>query len=209
MLPEVAEADTGEDHAPARARGIPRPTTAIAGLCALALVLALVALQQHTQLQRERNQTRDIKQVSGQLIGALTTYDYQHLSDWQKAVLAHATGSFRNGFNDRFPSVEKLLAATHNRATSTVQGIFVSDVQSGRANTVVIVNVIVTGLTGTRQFGSYDKLTVLKVNGQWQVDDIETLNFDPTTGTSTQGGSQSGSSATSVPAPTTPSTARK
>ena len=53
------------------------------------------------------------------------------------------------------------------------------DVQSGRATTVVVVNVTVTGLSGTRQFGSYDKLSVLKVNGQWQVDDIDTLNFDP------------------------------
>jgi hypothetical protein len=108
-------------------------------------------------------------------------------------VLVHATGSFRNGFNDRFSSVEKLLTATHNRATSTVQGIFVGDVQGGRATTVVIVNVTVTGLSGTRQFGSYDKLTVLRVNGQWQVDDIETLNFD----------------STAVPASSTPSTAGK
>jgi hypothetical protein len=209
MFDEVAGDDGGEEGAPDRARGVPWPIVAVVGLCALALVLALVALQQHSRLQDDRNQTRDLKQVSGQLVGALTTYDYQHLSDWQNAVLAHATGSFRNGFNERFPSVQKLLTATHNRATSTVQGIYVGDVQGGRASTVVIVNVTVTGLSGTRQFGSYDKLTVLKVNGRWQVDDIETLNFDSTTGTAPQGGSAPASSASSVPAPTTPSTAKK
>jgi hypothetical protein len=191
-------ADGGEGYQPARAGSIPWPIAAVAGLCVLALVLALIALQQRSQLQRDRSQTTQLKQVSGQLVGALTTYDYQHLPDWQKAVLTHATGSFRNGFNDRFSSVEKLLTATHNRATSTVQGIYVGDVQGGRASTVVIVNVTVTGLSGTRQFGSYDKLSVLKVNGQWQVDDIETLNFDSTTG-----------SASPAPAPTTPSTASK
>ena len=72
-------------------------------------ICALLALQQRSQLQQQRSQTRDLEQVSGQLVGALTTYDYQHLADWQKAVLAHATGSFRNGFNDRFSS--RLAAA--------------------------------------------------------------------------------------------------
>jgi hypothetical protein len=179
------DSDGDEGHQPAPARSIPWPMAAVAALCVLALVLALVALQQRSQLQRDHKQTTELKQVSGQLVGALTTYDCQHLPDWQKAVLTHATGSFRNGFNDRFSSVEKLLTATHNRATSTVQGIYVGDVPGGRASTVVIVNVTVTGLSGTRQFGSYDKLSVLKVNGRWQVDDIETLNFDSTAGSAT------------------------
>jgi hypothetical protein len=52
-----------------------------------------------------------------------------------------------------------------------------------------LVRVTITGLAGTRQFASYDKLSVLKVNGQWQVDDIESLNFDPSHSTTSPSGS--------------------
>ena len=100
-----------------------------------AVVLALVGVQQHNRLQSQERERRNLEQVSGQLVGALTTYDYQHLDSWRASVLTHATGSFRSGFNDRFGSVKQLLTASHNRATSTVQGVFVGDVTAGRATT--------------------------------------------------------------------------
>jgi Mce-associated membrane protein len=176
-----AEAEgKGRPVAPARL-----PRWALAGmglLVAVALLLALFGLQQRSRLQDLRSQTKELRDTSGQLVAALTTYDYQNLDAWRTAVLAHATGSFRNSFNNSFDATKQLLTATHNRATSVVQDVYVGGVQGGRATTVVIVNVTVTGLSGTRQFGSYDKLTVLKVGGRWQVDDIDSLNFDPSNG---------------------------
>ena len=67
------------------------------------------------------------------------------------------------------------------------------------AGLTALLNVAVTGISGTRQFASYDKLTVLKVNGQWHVDDIESLNFDAASGTGQGAGS---TSTPSVTAPT-------
>jgi hypothetical protein len=197
LLDEVSDqdGDEGDESGPTRLRPVPWTIVAIASLAVIALLFALLGLQQRNRLQHDRNQTRELKQVSGQLVGALTTYDYQHLEQWRTAVLTHATGSFRNSFNDRFSGVSQLLTGTHNRATSTVQGIFVGDVQAGRATTLVIVDVTVTGLSGTRRVGSYDKLTVLNVNGHWQVDDIESLNFDPTTA----GSPGTGTTATTLP----------
>ena len=58
------------------------------------------------------------------------------------------------------------------------------------------MNVAVTGLSGTRQFSSYDKLTVLNVNGRWQVDDIDSLNFDAANSTGPAAGSTSAPSTT-------------
>lgn len=152
----------------------------VAGLAALALAMALVALNQRSHVRTQQSRDRELRRVSGQLVGALTTYDYQHLDAFQGTVLANATGAFRRDFDARFPALRDVLVADHSRATGTVEDIFVGPVEAGRATTLVRVIYTVTGLTGTRQIGSYDTLTVLKVSGRWQVDDIQTLLFNPT-----------------------------
>jgi hypothetical protein len=155
------------------------PLVTVAVLAALALTLALVALNERSHLRAQQSRDHVLRQVSGQLVAALTTYDYQHLDAFQKTVLTNATGAFRRDFDARFPALRDVLVADHSRATGTVQDIFVGPVESGRATTLVRVIYTVTGLTGTRQIGSYDSLTVLRVNGRWQVDDIQTLLFNP------------------------------
>jgi len=166
--------------APDGRRAAPRwPLVAVAVLAALALALALVALNERSHLRARQSRDQALRRVSGQLVAALTTYDYQHLDAFQKTVLANATGAFRRDFDARFPALRDVLVADHSRATGTVQDIFVGPVESGRATTLVRVIYTVTGLTGTRQIGSYDSLTVLSVNGHWQVDDIQTLLFNP------------------------------
>lgn len=181
---------------------------AVAALAVLALVMALVAVQQRSNLRAEQGRDRELRRVSGDLVAALTTYDYQHLDVFQKRVLASATGAFRQDFNARFPALRDVLVADHSRATGTIQEVFVGPTESGRATTLVRVIYTVTGLTGTRQIGSYDTLTVLKVSGRWQVDDIQTLLFNPST-TGGSGGANPGStgSAPSTTAPATASTA--
>ena len=107
----------------------PWALAAIGGLAALALVMALLALNQRSHVRNQQSRDADLRRVSGQLVGALTTYDYQHLDGFQKAVLANATGAFRQDFNARFPALRDVLVADHSRAFGTAQAIVVGPVQ--------------------------------------------------------------------------------
>lgn len=146
-----------------------------------ALVFAIVALQQRSARQAERDQTAELRDVSGSAIAALTSYDYQNLDPWKRSVLAHATGSFQNQFEAAFSGFEQTYVATHNRATGSIQGVWVGPVDAGKATTVVLVQITVTSLSGTHSLEPYIQMTLLKVAGAWRVDDVQ-ATFD-TSGT--------------------------
>jgi len=146
-----------------------------------ALVFAIVGLQQRQALQGERDQTAELRDVSGSTIAALTSYDYQHLDQWKRAVLARATGSFQNQFEAGFSGFEQTYVAEHNRATGSIQGVWVGPVDAGKATTVVLVQITVTSISGTHSLEPYVQVTLLKVAGAWRVDDVQ-ATFD-TSGT--------------------------
>lgn len=179
---------------------------AVTFLLIAALLLAAFGLQQRSKLQSNQRQAGQLRQVSGALVAALTTYDYQNMDDWKARVLVHAVGQLRNSFNQLAPGTIPLVAGTHQRSTGTVQEVLIGQVQGDKATTMVLVNVTITGLSGTRQFASHDHLTMLKVDGKWQVDYLDSVNFDPSTGsgvnptpgTATPGGS------TTTPSPASP-----
>ncbi len=165
-------------------------------LALAALVFAVLALQQRSALQAERDRGAELRDVSGKTIAALTTYDYEHLDVWKKSVLANATGSFQNQFESGFTGFEQAYVAEHNRGTGSVQGVWVGPVDSGKATTVVLVQITVTSLTGTHALEPYVQLTLLKVAGHWRVDDVQ-ATFD------TGGGGAAGAAGAVVPQGTT------
>ncbi len=165
-----------------------------------ALVFAVIALQQRSSLRREQDQTAQLRDVSGRTVAALTSYDYQHLDQWKTSVLANATGSFQNQFESGFTGFEQTYIAEHNRGTGAIQGVWVGSVASGKATTVVLVQITVTSLTGTNTLEPYVQVTLLKVAGRWRVDDVQ-ATFD------TSGGAGTGSSASTIPPSSTATSA--
>ena len=153
------------------------------GLALAALVFAIVGLQQRSNLQAQQDQTNQLRAVSGQAVAALTTYNYQNLNQWKNAVLTNATGAFQTQFQSSLSGFEQAYVASHNRGTGTIQGIWVGPVASGKATTVVLVQITVTSLTGTHTLDPYVQVTLLKVAGRWRVDDIE-ATFDTSGDTS-------------------------
>jgi Mce-associated membrane protein len=166
------------------------------GLVIVALLLALFGLQQRSKVQNGNKQTQQIETVAGQTVAALTTYDYQNLDAWKKAVLAHATGTFQDSFNNAVEGVKLLLGAAHNRSTSTIQNVFIGPVNNGKATAAAVVNVTVTGLSGTRLMSYLQQVTLLKVAGQWRVDNIQVSDL-------TQATAGSGTAPGTGPTPTT------
>jgi hypothetical protein len=217
LIPAQAATEPVGESPPARPRRGGRPSgtshaawAAIAGLLVVALLLALFGLQQRSKLQRGQRESQQLRQVSGALVAALTTYDYQKMDDWKNRFLAHAVGSLRNSFNQLAPGTTQLVVGTHQRSTGTVQDVLIGPIQGGRATTMVVANVTVTGLSGTRQFATHDRLSLLKVGGRWQVDDLDSVNYDPSTGSGitpapgTPTPANSASTSTTPPPPTHP-----
>jgi hypothetical protein len=161
-----------------------------------ALVFAVLAVQQRSALRAEQDQTSELRDVSGRTIAALTSYDYQHLDQWKTSVLADATGSFQNQFETGFAGFEQTYIAEHNRGTGAVQGVWVGPVASGKATSVVLVQITVTSLTGTHALEPYVQVTLLKVAGRWRVDDVQ-ATFD------TSGSADAGATGVTVPPGTT------
>jgi hypothetical protein len=149
-----------------------------------ALVFALGGLQQRNKLHAEQDQTAQIRDVSGRTIAALSSYDYQHLDQWKKSVLADATGSFQNQFQAGFSGFEQTYVAEHNRGTGSIQGVWVGAADAGKASAVVLVQITVTSLTGTHALEPYVQVTLLKVAGRWRVDDVQ-ATFDTSGGAAT------------------------
>jgi hypothetical protein len=172
------------DGSPAPAPGGPAPRwpyVACLVLAVTALVFAVFAVQQRSAVQAQRQQANELRDVSGQAVAALTSYDYQHLDQWKSAVLLNATGSFENQFQSSFSSFQQAYVAEHNRGTGAVQDVWVGPVASGKATTVVLVDITVTSLTGTHSLEPYVQVTLLKVAGRWRVDDVQ-ATFDTSGG---------------------------
>jgi hypothetical protein len=169
-------------------------------LALAALVFAALALQQRRSAQSDQAQTSELRDVSGRTVAALTSYDYQHLDQWKQSVLANATGAFQNQFESGFSGFEQTYVAEHNRGTGAIQGVWVGPVASGKATTVVLVQITVTSLTGTHSLEPYVQVTLLKVAGRWRVDDVQ-ATFD------TSGGTSSGDTGVTVPPSTPPTSA--
>jgi hypothetical protein len=196
VAPPAAEADESQfyddeaefDDPEPPAAGTDRPATpvrpaarwplvACVVLALTALVFAILALQQRGAVQASQEQASALRDVSGQAVAALTSYDYQHLDQWKASVLRNATGSFENQFQSSFASFEQAYVAEHNRGTGAVQDVWVGPVASGKASTVVLVDITVTSLTGTHSLEPYVQVTLLKVAGRWRVDDVQ-ATFD-------------------------------
>ena len=183
--------DEAPAPAPAPVPREPRPTrpaprtealvwkVALAGVAALALVIALLGLRERSALHHDRSQRTAVQDVSGRWVGALIKLDYQHLDAWRTSVLQLSSDAVSKSFQQIFGGLEQLYVADHLRSTGTVQSIFVGTISAGKASTVVLVNTTITGLTGTQQRGSYVQLSLLNVHGKWLIDHIDEVNFQP------------------------------
>jgi hypothetical protein len=162
-------------------------------LAAASLGFALFAVQQRSARQALQDQTKELQDVSGRTVAALTSYDYQHLDQWKQSVLANATGSFENQFSSVYTGFAQAYVAEHNRGTGAVQGVWVGPVTADKATTVVLVQITVTSLSGTHSLNPYMQLTLLKVAGRWRVDDVQAT-------VDTSGGAAGGTTTPSTPA---------
>jgi len=156
-----------------------RSAVALAVVFFLGTVAAVIfAAQQHRELQQSKDARSGVEQVASRMTSALLTYDYRDLDKTKQAVLALATGKFRTDYDQNFGGLASLFTTTKGQSTATVKDVFVSGIDHDTATAIVVFDERTQGTSGQRlNVDLYLRLSLVKVKGQWRVDDVTNLNF--------------------------------
>jgi len=132
--------------------------------------------------------------VASRFASAVLTYDYRDLDKTKQSVLALSTGKFRTDYEQNFPGLSALFTTTKGQSTATVKDVFVSGIEHDTATAIVVLDERGQGTAGQRlNVDWYLRLSLVKVKGDWRVDDLINLNF-------------AGQAASPVPTQPTPTT---
>lgn len=166
----------------------------------LAAVLAVLALQDDGR----GDDLDELREAAGRFGEVLVTYDYHDPEAHKDAVLALASGSFRQDYEDAFDQgLGQVITQVEAVSRGTVNDVFLSSVESGQAQAVVSLDIEVSGTSGERTLlDQYVLLTLIELEDGWKVDHVTDLSF-PTTGSGTPPGAVDTTS-TTVGSATTP-----
>ncbi|HEY9555455.1 MAG TPA: hypothetical protein VIR58_01905 [Acidimicrobiales bacterium] len=164
----------------------------------LAVVLALVSAVLAVILIRGDGDSGDadeLRRRAGQFAEALVSYDHRDPEAHRDEVLSFATGSFREEYEDAFDQgLADIITEVEAVSQGFVKDVWVSEVDEESASAVVSVDVEHDGSAGPRTiYDLYFRLTLVRVGGEWKVDQVTDLNF----------GSGAGSTGTGVTTDTT------
>ncbi|TMK88814.1 MAG: hypothetical protein E6G57_04890 [Actinobacteria bacterium] len=133
--------------------------------------------------------------MASRFASAVLTYDYRNLDKTKQGVLALSTGKFHTDYEQNFGGLSALFTTTKGQSTATVKDVFVSGIQNDTATAIVVLDERGQGTSGQRlNVDWYLRLSLVKVKGNWRVDDLINLNF-------------AGQGASPVPPQSTPTTA--
>ncbi|MBV8560751.1 MAG: hypothetical protein JO050_08250, partial [Acidimicrobiia bacterium] len=168
-----------QEDARAPSRTAFRAAVALAIVFFVGTIVAVVfAAQQHRQLQQSKDARAGVDQVASRFASSVLTYDYRNLDQTKQAVLALSTGKFRTDYDQNFGGLSALFTATKGQSTATVKDVFVSGIQNDTATAIVVLDERGQGTSGQRlNVDWYLRLSLVKVNGNWRVDDLINLNF--------------------------------
>ena len=112
------------------------------------------------------------------MTSALLTYDYRDLDKTKNAVLGLASGKFRTDYAQNFGGLASLFTTTKGQSTATVKDVFVSSIDHDTATAIVVFDERTQGTSGSHlNVDLYLRLSLVKQNGKWKVDDVTNLNF--------------------------------
>ncbi|MCU1448176.1 MAG: hypothetical protein JWP02_346 [Acidimicrobiales bacterium] len=188
--------DAPAEERPAPSRSMVRNLAVLCIIFLLATVaMAVVAAGQHSQLQRTRDTRASVENIASRFASAVLTYDYRELDKTKQAVLGLSTGKFRTDYEQNFTGLSALFTSTKGQSTATVKDVFVSGVENNTASAIVVLDERGQGTSGQRlNVDWYLRLSLVKVQGTWRVDDLINLNF-------------AGQGPTAVPGQSTPTSA--
>jgi hypothetical protein len=189
---------TAEAAEVSRGPGLVVATSLAVFFALVAAVLAVLVLQEGSS-----DELDDLREAAGRFGEALVTYDYHDPDAHRDAVLALASGSFREDYEDAFDQgLGQIITQVQAVSQGTVNDVYVSSVDDDQAQAVVSLDVEVSGTSGPRTIlDQYVLLTLIQLDGRWKVDRVIDLNF-PTTGSGGAPVTSDTTTTTAAPAPT-------
>ena len=184
-----------------------RRSRALATAVALAVVFALAAAVLGVLVARggDDSELESVRETAGRFGAALVTYDYHHPKTHRDTVIGMATGSFRDEYEDAFDQgLSQVITEVKATSKGYVKDVYVSAVDEDRAQAIVTVDIEHEGTSGRNTlYDVYFRLTMVKVDGAWKVDQVTDLNFDTASGAGTAPSSDGASSTTTTASTTT------
>lgn len=175
----------------------------ILGLLVIAVITSVLAANATAARRRQEADRIAVADTAGRLATALSTYDYRSFDATKKRVLALSTGSFSAEYEKAVGALASLIAETKATSEATVSDVFVSEIDGGKAKSIVVVEIRGSGVSGPRvSVDNYVELSLVKVEGVWKVDGVSNLNL----GVASSPGSGTTPPSTAPPAPTTTAT---
>lgn len=160
-----------------------RPALVLAVTAAVLLGAAAIVLA--VLLARDGDSDADdLRATAGRFGAALVTYDYHDPEAHRDAVLSYATGSFRQEYEDAFDQgLGQVITEVKAVSTGYVKEVYLSAIDEERAQAIVVVDIEHEGASGpNRLYDVYFRLTMVRVDGTWKVDQVTDLNFDAPSG---------------------------
>jgi hypothetical protein len=158
-----------------------------------AVVMTWVAASLESDLDEERSGDNDVARVAGTFAEAFFTLDYREADRWHDEVVALATGTFRDEYEEAFEGgLDELMRRTRPVWAVTIDEVLVGDVEDGKANAVAVVDISQDGTGGAREIpNAYVRLGLVRVEGEWRVDSVtypqatDPVPLDPSSPSST------------------------
>jgi Mce-associated membrane protein len=153
----------------------------------LVVVLALIALgavvtagalwSSRSDLQRDADQRDEVASVAGRFAEVLLSYDHEDLDASVDAVRELATADFADEYAGAFDAglggqIETLEATSSAR----IREVFVASFTGDTTRAVVIADSDIVSDAGSRAtVGTYLDITLIRLDGRWQVDDVTSV----------------------------------
>lgn len=171
--PVAATEDEGADRRAAGRRTVPVGAFAIAVIVAVALAaLALFALVTGDG-SGGGDADREVRLAAGRFSERFLTFEHDELDVWKQDVLALATGGFAEEVEEVESGLRTLIAESELDATTQVTDIFTGEVERGAVEVVVVYDrELRGGGPGRSESDRYLQLTMLRIDGEWLVDDV-------------------------------------
>jgi len=215
---EAAEADkieveeTGElepDQAPERRAPAARWPMVAVGLAALFGLVASVMTASYIRLRSDKDTTGEdrtaVATVAAQLVEAMTAIDAAGDNQAEADVVHRlGTGPLIEQYDIAIPRTRDLLVAVNvqsERGQITPGGVYVGDVDADQAQVIVVIDLVVVGETTKVIPNMYLRLHLVKLNGEWKVDNLNPINPGP----SASAGGEFPTTSVPTPLPSEPS----
>ncbi len=172
-----------DDHGPFERWRSQLPTILIIVLAVLVAGGAFVLWRQNQDYRAEQDDRREAAEVASEFTTAVLSYDFRDLQGSLDRVLAVSTRDWGRQYEDAwFQDQQQIVEELRARGQIDVVEVMEGDQTNGVLPVTVTFNANIRSTIGTRQLnGSYLRLDLTKVDGEWRVDDMTYLaNGDQT-----------------------------